>query len=170
MHRFLPFSFTAPLPKKSPFLSRQWLKYVSLLSGFSTVSLFIPSHRVTGTEKEKLVQIIVISEVQGHLHFSFWNTLNGTWKTLVTPTADGILLLSALDCSVNWHFVDSTSLQSPFLYNFNSPSAWISRFYCRWLYSSAQPIFEKQCHALLLFLFYSMSYLIPILPLQTQLG
>lgn len=116
----------------------------------------------------------MISEIQGCLHFSRrqkvlkypeWNL-----GSLAHPYLLRCFPCLLLDCAVNWHCVDSTSLQSPFLYNFNSPSAKISHFYSQWLYASAQPIFEKQCHASLSFLFYPMSYLIPILPVQTQLG
>ena len=156
-------------PKKSPFWvasdSNMCLCFLALV-----LSLCLFHHiGLQGQKRRNLCKslwsqkskVICISASEIH-----WMELGKLWSH---PTADRILLLSALDCAVNWHFIDSTSLQSPFLYNFNS-SAWISHFYCLWLYSSAQPIFEKQCHALLWFLFYSMSYLIPILPLQTQLG
>lgn len=120
-------------------------------------SSFTQSHQVMETWTRKFAQIIAISETQGHLHFSIrqqhlkyteWNLGN-----LAHPQLIEYFPCLLLHCKVNWHFVDSTSLQSPFLYNFNSPSARISCYYSRWLYALAQLVFEKQCHASFLFFF-----------------
>lgn len=164
-----------PLCPRNP-LSESTVAFQVCIFAFlaSVSSSFIQSHGVTETGRQKLVQRIVTSEIQDHLHYSRrqqllkyteWNLGNFAHPHLIECFA--CLLL---DCAVNSHFVDSISLQSPFLYNFNSPPARISHFFSRWVYTSAQPIFEKQCHASLVFLFNPMSYLIPILALQTQWG
>lgn len=153
---------------KNPLSEWQWLKYVSLLSGFSSVSSFIPSHRVTGTKKEKLAQIIVISEVQGHLHFSFWNTLNGTWKTVITPTESFScllwivqsidILLTLLPFNLPFYITSillllgfPVSIASGFIPQL-SQSLRNNAMHCSYFFSIPCPTWS------------------PVLPLQTQLG
>lgn len=122
---------------------------------------------------QKRTQIVVISEILGHLHFSIRHQhmkyTDQNLGNLAPPHLIECFSCLLLGCAVNWYFVESPSLQSPFLYDFNSPAR-VSHFYSKWLYASAQPISKKQCHTSLSFLLYPMSFLIPFLPVQTQLG
>lgn len=101
-------------------LSESTMTWQILIFAFpvSAFSSFSQSPGVTEVGMQKHLQIIVISEIQDHLHFSQRQQLlkYAEWSLRHLAHSHLIQCLSCLllDCAVNWHFVDSTSFNLPF--------------------------------------------------------